>query len=54
MNASFKHNKTVFKTMGFDPVKQNPKTLLFWLDGESYKPLTHSDWKDIENGVARL
>lgn len=54
MNASFKHNKTVFKQMGFDPVKQDPKTLLYWLDNETYKPLTASDWASIEKGVARL
>jgi len=57
MNASFKHNKTVFKQMGFDPSKQELKekgTLLFWLDNETYKPLTQSDWQAIEKGVARL
>jgi hypothetical protein len=54
MNASFKHNKTVLKQMGFDPAKQDGNVLLFWLDGETYKPLTNSDWKNIEKGVARL
>jgi len=58
MNASFKHNKTVFKKMGFDPAKQpqnSEKTiLLFWLDNETYKPLTASDWQAIEQGTARL
>jgi hypothetical protein len=57
MNASFKHNKTLFKQKGFDPVKtklDEPTTLLFWLDGETYKPLTEADWKTIERGEARL
>lgn len=54
MNATFKHNKTVFKKKGFEPAKQDKQTLLFWLDGETYKPLTDEDWKDIEKGLARL
>jgi hypothetical protein len=54
MNASFKHNKTVFKQMGFEPAKQEKRAMLYWLDGETYKTLNDSDWKDIEKGVARL
>lgn len=54
MNASFKHNKTVFKQKGFDPAKQDPGTLLFWLDGETYKPLGEADWNNIVKGAARL
>jgi hypothetical protein len=54
MNATFKHNKAVFKQMGFDPSKQDKKALLFYLDGETYQPLTEAGWKDIEKGVARL
>jgi hypothetical protein len=54
MNASFKHNKTLFKKIGFEPSKQNKKALLFWLDGEVYRPLGDSDWQNIEKGVARL
>lgn len=54
MNASMKHNKQVFKQMGFDPAKQHTGAVLYWLDGETYKPLNESDWKDIEKGVARL
>ena len=54
MNATFKHNKTVFKKMGFEPAKQDKHSLLFWLDGETYKPLRDADWNDIEKGVARL
>jgi len=54
MNASFKHNKQILKNLGFDPAKQDSHVKLFWLDGETYKPLTESAWKDIEKGVARL
>jgi hypothetical protein len=54
MNASFKHNKNVFKQMGFDPVKQEKTSRLFWLDGETYKPLGEREWTDIQKGVARL
>ena len=54
MNATFKHNKTVFKEKGFDPAKQENSTLLYWLDGEIYKSLTEIDWKSIEKGTARL
>lgn len=54
MNASFKHNKTVFKQKGFDPAKRDQGTLLFWLDGEAYKPLGEADWANIVKGVARL
>jgi hypothetical protein len=54
MNASMKHNKTVFKNLGFDPAKQHTGAVLFWLDGETCKPLNESDWKDIEKGTARL
>ena len=54
MNATFKHNKTVFKKMGFEPAKQDKQSLLFWLDGKSYKPVSEADWKDIDRGVARL
>lgn len=54
MNASFKHNKNVFKQMGFNPAKQDPKSVLYWLDGETYKPLGAADWEGIEKGVARL
>jgi len=54
MNASFKHNKQILKNLGFEPAKQDSHVKLFWLDGETYKPLTESAWKDIEKGVARL
>jgi hypothetical protein len=54
MNASMKHNKTVFKNMGFDPSKQDKETVMYWLDGETYKSLDDAAWQDIEKGVARL
>jgi hypothetical protein len=54
MNASMKHNKQVFKQMGFNPAKQHTGAVLYWLDGQTYKPLNESDWSDIEKGAARL
>ena len=53
MNAVFMHNKTVFKKVVFNPVNQDKTVLLYWLDGETYKPLDGPLWKDLEKGVAR-
>jgi hypothetical protein len=40
--------------MGFNPAQQEKGALLYWLDNETYKPLTSDDWETIQKGTARL
>jgi len=54
MNAAFKHDKNIFKNMGFDPAAQPPGSDLYWLDGTVYRLLTSRAWEGIQMGTARL
>ena len=54
LNATFKYATASVKQLPWDPDKVSEEVTLWWLDGETYRPLEKKSWEAISTGRARL
>lgn len=53
-NATFKKSKNDLIKKSWVASDPNNQDILYWLDGQSYKPLDPTSWGAIETGRAKL
>lgn len=54
LNATFKYANASIKQRSWDPDEQPEDETVWWLDGETYRPMERENWAEIKAGKARL